>query len=162
MGEQLLIIGIILKIICLMGFAVLIFSMVGYTKFVDFLIDFPDEFKSLLKISRKQSVDKKDILSSLLMNDKETKQKYLGIEFDKVVIVPSPLFLFDISNKKIVDYDKVLMDDNIKCIMCFIYDELDLETINKSEKIFIYPHDSDKFRYTLIENKQFKQEKYGK
>jgi len=107
-----------------------------------------------------------------LMTNDEVFDKYEGISRDKVTILPYPNFLLDTRTNSLYDNSKEREDDldfireqlnegkyitppqsrpylSTKSVLTYS-DVIDMDKINKAEKIFIFPQKSEYYRFITI------------
>jgi len=97
-----------------------------------------------------------------MMTDDEVREKYEGLDFDKVSIVDHPTFIYNIDEMKILndqkDYYEVNSDNHFvikpgnRQVAVDCYSELDLDTLNTKEGIAIYRHKTDNYRYKVSDD----------
>tara|TARA_R110000751_G_scaffold299588_1_gene410772 strand:+ start:44 stop:607 length:564 start_codon:yes stop_codon:yes gene_type:complete len=103
-----------------------------------------------------------------MMTDSEVFEKYEGIDRNKINIVPVPTFLLDTrtnslyDNRNEIDSIRKQLDDNVfsmivpqpkewvKLKSVQIYNGMNVDEVNKSEKIFIFPQKCENYRFVTI------------
>jgi hypothetical protein len=103
-----------------------------------------------------------------MMSESEVYEKYEGVDREKIVITPVPNFNIDTrtntlhDNKDDVDFiiqqlnegDEVRLlpqiKEYVKPFSVRFYNNIDVEVLNKFEKIFIFPHRTKCYRFATI------------
>ena len=101
-----------------------------------------------------------------MMTDDEVKEKYKGLDFSKVIILDLPNNIWNIDEQKFVngmeESHEVVpdTDDNMRLqikpgnrnVSVDSYSLIQINALNKCNKIAIYRHKSDEFRYKVLDN----------
>lgn len=102
-----------------------------------------------------------------MMTDSEVFEKYNGIDRDKINIVPVPNFLLDTrtnslhDNRSEIDSIRKQLNEGksitlpppkewVKWESVKTYDSLDVDEVNKAEKVFIFPLKTEYYRFITI------------
>ena len=102
-----------------------------------------------------------------MMTDSEVFEKYKGVDRDKINIVPVPNFLLNTRTNSLHDdrivwnYLKKQLDEGmpitppdtrewLKWESVKTYNSLDVDEVNKAEKVFIFPQKTEYFRFITI------------
>ena len=102
-----------------------------------------------------------------MMTDSEVFEKYKGIDRDKINIVPVPNFLLDTrtnslhDNRSEIDSIRKQLNEGksitppppkewVKWESVKNYDSLDVDEVNKAEKVFIFPQKTEYFRFITM------------
>lgn len=102
-----------------------------------------------------------------MMTDSEVFEKYKGIDRNKICIVPVPNFLLDRrtnnlhDNRSEIDSIKKQLDEGksitppppkewVKWESVETHDGLDVDEVNKAEKVFIFPQKTKYYRFITI------------
>jgi len=175
-------------------FAILL-SYLGYPKLINSILDFLD-FKEKIRLKRlkkryyitkngsaddivkllnKENKDSKIASEYQYLTDSELKEKYKGLDFNKVEIVFQPHFLYNVDTELINDHVNELHfldeDGNIKnnievppvpegnrnvSVFNYKFSESELfneiKKLNNCKKIAIYRHKTDMYRYRVLDN----------
>lgn len=174
------IISIIVGIICL---GIYTFGNNKWKGYVDYIL-FHKEYMEKYEIDKKHKILKngtkeekiellnKDNPDYQMMTDSELKEKYKGLDFNKVIIVDSPLFTYNIVDKKVPisehDLYEVIQNYHTKnyelrmksgnrslCVDTWEWEDLSfINDLNNYEKIAIYRHDCGplQYRYKILDN----------
>tara|TARA_Y100000389_G_scaffold23826_1_gene20494 strand:- start:527 stop:955 length:429 start_codon:yes stop_codon:yes gene_type:complete len=107
-----------------------------------------------------------DASNSSLYKQEEVHDIYKGVDKNKIILTNQPNFNIDIRTNDLSDNTKMYKfikerlnkgkeiytepNKNIKLMSVKNYDQINVDEINKSEKVFIYPQKGKYYRYVTI------------
>lgn len=96
-----------------------------------------------------------------MLTDKEVKEKYKGLDFSKVIIVNTPNVIYNIDEQRVLNSREDLYEisNNIlqlksgnRNVSVDSYTSIQINELNKCNKIMIYREKFPTFRYKILDN----------
>jgi hypothetical protein len=107
-----------------------------------------------------------DDSNSSFYKQEEVNDIYKGVDKNKIILTNQPNFNIDIRTNDLCDNEKMYKiikeklkkgeeiytepNKNIKLMSVKSYDQINVDEINKSDKVFIYPQKGKYYRYVTI------------
>lgn len=107
-----------------------------------------------------------DASNSSLYKQEEVHDIYKGVDKNKIILTDQPNFNIDVRTNDLSDNTKMYKyieerlnkgkeiyiepNKNIKLMSVKSYDQINVDEINKSDKVFIYPQKGKYYRYVTI------------
>lgn len=107
-----------------------------------------------------------DVSNSSLYKQEEVHDIYKGVDKNKIILTNQPNFNIDVRTNDLSDNIKMYKsieerlnkeeriyiepNKNIKLMSVKSYDQINVDEINKSDKVFIYPQKGKYYRYVTI------------
>lgn len=107
-----------------------------------------------------------DVSNSSLYKQEEVHDIYKGVDKNKIILTNKPNFNIDVRTNDLSDNIKMYKsieerlnkeeriyiepNKNIKLMSVKSYDQINVDEINKSDKVFIYPQKGKYYRYVTI------------
>tara|TARA_B100000767_G_scaffold106784_1_gene102475 strand:+ start:334 stop:762 length:429 start_codon:yes stop_codon:yes gene_type:complete len=107
-----------------------------------------------------------DVSNSSLYKQEEVHDIYKGVDKNKIILTNQPNFNIDVRTNDLSDNRKMYKsieerlnkeeriyiepNKNIKLMSVKSYDQINVDEINKSDKVFIYPQKGKYYRYVTI------------
>ena len=125
-------------------------------------------YQSYLLIQKNNLLLQKQIddSNSSFYKQEEVNDIYKGVDKNKIILTNQPNFNIDIRTNDLCDNEKMYKiikeklkkgeeiytepNKNIKLMSVKSYDEINVNEINKSNKVFIYPQKGKYYRYVTI------------
>jgi len=125
-------------------------------------------YQSYLLIQKNNLLLQKQIddSNSSFYKQEEVNDIYKGVDKNKIILTNQPNFNIDIRTNDLCDNEKMYKiikeklkkgeeiytepNKNIKLMSVKSYDEINVNEINKSNKVFIYPRKGKYYRYVTI------------
>lgn len=125
-------------------------------------------YQSYLLIQKNNLLLQKQIddSNSSFYKQEEVNDIYKGVDKNKIILTNQPNFNIDIRTNDLCDNEKMYKiikeklkkgeeiytepNKNIKLMSVKSYDQINVDEINKSDKVFIYPQKGKYYRYVTI------------
>ena len=94
-----------------------------------------------------------------MMTDEEVEKKYKGLDFNKVFIMDVPSSIYNIDEKKFLNFKEthevingiLQLKPGNRQVCVESYDNININLLNTYEKIAIFRHKTDNYRYKILD-----------